>query len=219
MVGDGVAHQTRMPRGQKKNTRIHSLTFARCLTQTRKPAIWPRMRTDVSTQIVLGPAMMALTDQQRAFVISHNNSGGRNGAESARAAGYAVKTARQEALRQLHNPKIQAALLEDIKTRFTGDLGLVYEGVRKIATTAGHTQQLKALELMAHHGGLVQNQKIDMTVTHEVDFTGLMADAKTLVGALTSVDPKLREALATKFGPVTDAEFEDVTPVTLEDLV
>ena len=69
-----------------------------------------------------GPCMQAITDLQRRFVIAYNDMGGTNASAAAKVAGSIAKHLNVAAAQLLHTPSVQAAMLEDIKARFTCDL-------------------------------------------------------------------------------------------------
>ena len=110
---------------------------------------------------------MALTDQQRKFVEVYVDNGG-NGADAARKAGYAQKTARQEASRQLRNP----CVLEGIKTETLRHLAQCVPVARKIlyelATSSTNEKvRFDAAQALLDRGGLQLSQKVEHTFKDE----------------------------------------------------
>lgn len=165
--------------------------------------------------VKFGPAMMALNDRQRAFVISHNNSGGLNATQSAREAGYGNNRGSQmvTASRLLHDPRIQAAIREDMVTRLNGDLAEVWGHISEIGRNPQHKDQLKALTTMAHHAGMVEITKAHVEHSHTVTFEQRIERIKRLA-ASTGTD------IRTLGLPqqVIEAEFSDVTPTKEPEL-
>lgn len=165
----------------------------------------------LTTRLNFGPAMSALTDKRRAFVVALNNAGGRNAAEAARAAGFSDGGggARVRASEMLHDPNVQAAILEDARARLVGDLPATLNGIDQIATNPQHKDQLKALLTKLHHAGMIEKtmQQVDVKVTVT---TEQKVEAIKQRCAELGLDPK-------DFLPanVIDAAFEEVTEPAL----
>ena len=120
----------------------------------------------------LGPAMQALNDRQRAFVVALFALGCCDPVEAARAAGYPDngKTGiRVQAHRLAHHPKVQAAIDEWQKRGSKALVPFATKNIVAIASGAQHKDQLKAnlaLLAMGGHGPVTESR-----VTHEVVLT------------------------------------------------
>lgn len=175
--------------------------------------------TTVATvgQYRFGPAMTALSDRQRAFVLNWNNGGGDNGAECARNAGYSDQgdAAKVQAHRMLHDPRIQAAIREDISARFTGDLAETKRLLDEIAQNPQHKDQLKALITRLHHAGLVERTVTEHTGTIELTYEQRIDKLHQLAVQAG----KKPEDFLPPGTTISDAEFVEVPQVTLDDLI
>lgn len=175
----------------------------------------PPLAITLTTKMHLGPAMTVLNDRQRAFVIALNNAGGKNATEAARAAGYIDSGSggiKVQAHHMLHDPRIQAAILEDARARFVGDLHETLDRIEGIAKNTQHPKQLDALKIKLHHAGMVEVKRTEIDVTGTVTFEQKI-DRLTQLARATGKDPEevLRRLGLQPVPEVTDAEFEDVT--------
>lgn len=155
--------------------------------------------------------MTALSEMQRNFVIAHNNAGGKNVTESARAAGYSDGTGiRAQAHQLISDPKVQAAIVEDMRARLTGNLAEVVEHATKIATTEGHSKQLDAIKFISHHGGMIEKQHIQVEHSLAPSFEEAVARAHQLAEAAGPAAvaqlQKIIDVQATEVHP-TDPEY------------
>jgi phage terminase small subunit len=161
-------------------------------------------------RIECGPAMNALNDRQRKFVMAWNNSGYSNASECARAAGYfdagngAIAV---QAHSLLHNPRIQAAVIEDAKARLTGDLGSTWDEVDKIAKNPQHTRQLDALKLKLTHAGMIEKTAIEHQITVSPTLEQQIDELIRIKGR-ENVDPRYLRVL--------EGEYKDITPSSEE---
>lgn len=161
-----------------------------------------------------GPVMEGLTRRQRAFVISLNNTGGANASASAREAGYSDSgtSANVVASHLIHDPKIQAAIVEDQKARIISFAPAARLVVERISATEGHRDQLKAaLALMTRAGITVPGDK-GVKITVHMSTEEKREKIKQIFRALGQETRQLVPAL--------DADFEEVVPKVggLEDL-
>lgn len=149
----------------------------------------PKTEVTLTQKLVLGPAMQALNPRQRAFVIALNNAGGKNRTEAARAAGYSDQTghARDHANWLMHNPNIQAAIVEDARARFAGLVGANLARLEQIADTPGPSQ-LAAVKMSLHHAGLIEKTVSEHTHTVTVSLKDKMAEIERLC-EITGDDP------------------------------
>ena len=183
----------------------------------------PRAEIAIRQKMNFGPAMSALNERQRAFVFALNNTGGRNASEAARAAGYTDThngAIQVTAHRLLHDPNVQAAIIEDAKARLAGDIHATLLGIDEIAMNPGHKDRLKALTTKLHHAGMIEKTIQQMEVSVNVTYEQKVDELKRLAIA-TGRDPV--KYLAEKGITITDAEFEEVAPTNdipgLEGLV
>ncbi len=139
----------------------------------------------------LGPAMSALNERQRAFVVAMFDLGPKGTyAEAARQAGYPDNDTgyiRLAAHRMAHNEKVQAALREEAGRRATGLLPLANAMMHNIMSDPAHPDHLKALKHMQAIGGLQPVAKIE--VVHKNDAASLKADLLAAIDLLKSVSP------------------------------
>jgi len=157
----------------------------------------------------LGPAMAALNDRQRAFVLTLIQTGCTR-AEAARVAGYEgdSDTLKSAGYRLAHTPKVQAALQEEAVKLMRDHAPVMIEVLHSIAINpqADAKDRIRAAgELLSRSGlGTMSEHKITVEKTFA---KSLDIDPDKLLGRGT---PKLA-------GPVVDAEFAEVTPIP-EDL-
>lgn len=167
------------------------------------------MATDITLRQQFGPAMTALSEMQRNFVIAHCNAGGKNATESARAAGYSDKEAlRTNANRVLHSPKVQAAIRELMQARLSGNLPALIDEVEWMAKERGHSKQLDAIRFAAHHAGMIEKHQVDVTHTHILTIEEKkerLAQLSASLGRLDDDQPVI-DAVAVEIDP-TDPEY------------
>ena len=156
--------------------------------------------------MTFGPAMSALNDRRRAFVVAFNNGGGKNATEAARAAGYADTGSgriRVQAHEMLHDPNVQAALVEDARARLAGDLHATLDIIDDIANNPQHKDRLAAAKMKLHHAGMVEVTKVQHEGTVNVTFDQKLERYKALLAQTGgAADPAL--------APFIEAEFTEV---------
>ena len=168
---------------------------------------------------VFGPAMSLLNERERAFVVAWNNGGQRNASMAVRAAGYSQTNGSEhvQAHRLLHNPRIQAAIIEDQKARLIGLDADATNTVKEIMNNpqAPAPSRLKAAEMVYNRGGLgitsVTEHNINVTLTNSEKMgklhdlaSELGIDPKVLLGNIVDLD-------ASEF---TEAEEEEEPEIT-----
>ena len=167
-----------------------------------------RKEITLTQTMTFGPAMSALNDRQRAFVVALNNAGGKNATEAARSAGYADDggaSIRNHGNWLLHNPNIQAAIVEDARARIAGDLHATLDIIDDIANNPQHKDRLAAAKVKLHHAGMVEITKVQHEGTVTVTFDQKLERYKALL-AQTGGEPD--KALA----PFIEGEFTEVEP-------
>ena len=161
-----------------------------------------------------GPAMRALTERHRQFVLALI-ANGFNGTEAAASAGFngtrdvlAITACR---LRKM--PGIIAALQEEALTRINGDVAMATSVVASIANDPILRRDkpqvcLKAaLELMNRVPQFAAEHKSTVTVEHKGQTRQQQVDDIIRLAQLAGVDPK---KVLGSYGVVIDAEFKEV---------
>lgn len=156
----------------------------------------------------LGPAMIRLNPQQRAFVVAFIETGGQDYTRAATIAGYCPdnqQARRVTAYRLAHDPKVQAAIKEVADKRLRSGAILAAEVLLQIAADPTHKDRLKAsVELLNRAGLLVVNQT---EVVHRTEDEADRVKRITEYCRTLGLDP--RELLGCA-GVTVDAEFKVV---------
>lgn len=157
----------------------------------------------------LGPAMLALTPSQRAFVIALISTSGTNKGYAAALAGYGGdgndKSQQVAGCRLAAHPKVIAAVKEEADKRMCAGAALAANVILEIAMDPMHKDRLKAAEMLKNQAGLIVAQRIDHTVTLVDDRSVQEIQEQTLALA-----KRLGVELPQLSAPVIDAEFEEV---------
>jgi hypothetical protein len=161
--------------------------------------------TDLDT---LGPAMRALTEKQRRFVLAMASDPFGNAASWARAAGYSdtKEGAKVRGHHLIHDPRVEEAVRE-YATSSLGTLGpmLAASGMLRIAKNPRHPKHLRALELIANRVGMHEKTEHKVTVDHgDRSPEGI---ERRIANALTRLE-KLGRLPA--LPPVVEVDFETV---------
>lgn len=159
-----------------------------------------------------GPAMKALLPKQRAFVLAYCTSANANGTEAARMAGYADRSdaIKVQASRLLKRPDILAGIREVVLQNMSADLPVLHEALKKVALSAQHKDQTKAILALMNRGGLPDVTERNINVNVTVSQAEKIAEIRQLADEM-GLDP---EKL---LGSISDAEFEEI-PKGLEDV-
>jgi phage terminase small subunit len=166
----------------------------------------------------LGPAMSALTERQRAFVVTFIEFPTLSHVECARRAGYPDngENAKVVAHRLLTSERVLKALNEELDKRFRRDAVLGRSVLLEIAQDKEHPQRLKAAEALLNRGGfgVLHEQRIrvehsDMSSEAMIERIRALAhslglDAAALVGF--NAAPKLIEAAPVEAAPASIEE-------------
>lgn len=139
-----------------------------------------------------GPAMRALTDKQRGYVLAMAADPFGNPTRWAKAAGYSDKSqaAKVTAHYLAHNPKVEAAVQEFARSSLH-TLGpmLATAGMLRIARNPNHPKHMRALETIANRVGLHETTEQRMSV-HHTDRTGVaMLERIKELAVVLGVDP------------------------------
>jgi phage terminase small subunit len=122
------------------------------------------------TDADLSPLMSKLTEQQRRFVLALLMQAIPNFAQAARDAGYsdAFDGAKVRAFELMHNPRILAALKEEMSKRIAlGAIVGIY-GLQAIASDPDHKDHLKACVALADRGGYSPIVQQEIRVEHTI---------------------------------------------------
>jgi hypothetical protein len=151
-----------------------------------------------------GPAMTALSPLRRAFVIAWNNSGQRNASDAARAAGYKDGPGLSVTAHVvLHDPLVQKAIQEDMRTRLVAGLGTAWARIDDIASNPQHPKQFDALKAQINHGGMVEKTKVE----HEHSIAPTLEeklDRLIRLRGRENVDPELLQIVDAEYTVVDD---------------
>ena len=167
-----------------------------------------------------GPKMEALTDMMRAFVEATFAFPGKNPTEWARQAGYAEGDGlRVTAHRLWHDRRIQDAILEEAKRRYTGLVPLAQDRVVKVLLDPSSSggEVLKAAQMINDRGGLHAVTEQHVTHTHIADDREKLARLEVIARKLNMPLDKLVGRSVALPRPAVDAEFAEV--YNLEDLI
>lgn len=166
----------------------------------------------ILTEEKLGPAMTALTEQQRRFVFALAEDGSANHSRAAATAGYSPDDyggQRVAGHRLWHDPKIRAAIQEVALARINSAAILAGSVLQEIAEnrTLSAGDRLKAAGMILNRSGLHEKTEHKVVVEDTRDPAAMVAEVKAFAARL-GLDPKklLGEA------GIIDAEFEVVSP-------
>lgn len=175
----------------------------------------------------LGPAMSAITPQQRAFVRALIDSGGADNTKAARLAGYSPDNpvaTRTTAYRLAHDPKVTAAIREEAERTISASVALGARVLVEIAKDPMHKDRFKAANALLDRGGMLLVQKSEVSHIHTQDDKSVIdrirvladvlgIDAEVLLGQGSPGRAHEVEVVQPRLGgPVTDAEFTEVPP-------
>lgn len=155
----------------------------------------------------LGPAMLALTAQQRRFVVGWIQSRGKNAARVAKAAGYSdsSEAAKVSAHRLLHSSRVQRALHEEAGRRLDGLAALAVAVLDQNLASSNPKVRQAAVDSILDRTGYARR-------TEQVVEVEDKRPKKTYEQLLAAVADKLKQHnLVALPGPaVVDAEFTEV---------
>lgn len=163
----------------------------------------------IPQKLQFGPAMEALNERQRMFVLIWNEGGHKNAVDAVREAGYDANTGadRVQATRLLQNPKIKAAIVEDIQGRMCGDLAEMYELMRQLAKESG-PHQFHAIKYIAAQAGLIERMRTEIDVTVTTQTFEQKVERLRQLAVNAGDDPT---AVLAEVGVTIDADFEIVS--------
>lgn len=159
-----------------------------------------------------GPAMRALSEQQRRFVLAMLTEPFKPAAHWARVAGYSdVKEgAKVRAHHLVHDPRIEAAVAEVARATLNiiGPV-LATQGLIRIAKNPKHPKHHWALEKLANRTGFHETTEHKVTVDH-MGSAEDVADRIRRAAELLGIDPA--QLLGVNAGPAMKVIEHDATP-------
>jgi hypothetical protein len=172
--------------------------------------------TEISEEVEHGPAMRALTDKQRKFVQAALASPESNPTDWARLAGYKDKGGGASNIRVcahglMHDPRIEAAIVEIARSSFTtGGVALAASNLLRIARDQKHPRNYDATIAIMNRVGMHEKSEHVVKVSRPDDQQMLEMVAR-LANEL-GVDPSTLIGANTTAGEVHRQKLIDVTP-------
>lgn len=177
----------------------------------------------------LGPKMRALTPLQRNFVICLSQRATRNNTDALRAAGYQGQLVKQHAYALAHNEKVQEALIEENRRRVKNMVPAAVEELAALLDNPqlGATEKLKVITTVLDRAGMHAISESKTTVEHIGQDNDLLKasaslaatlglDLSALIGARLAAREKAKKPEQIE---ATDADYEEVPMITIEDLI
>jgi len=163
--------------------------------------------------------MRALTENQRAFVMTYLETGGTNATRAAIAAGYGGSdgSAAVAAHRLVHNPKVQAAIKEIAEGRIRAGVLLGASVLLEIAGDPGHKDRLRAAEALMDRGGMLLVRETKVTVEHKDPSVEATIARIRMMAEAMNMDPRPLLTHAGVPQDIIDAEFSVVQTTPTED--
>ena len=164
----------------------------------------------------MGPAMSALSQPQRNFVMALLDNGG-NQSQAYADAGYKVTNAncsKSGGWRLAHMPAVQDALLEVSKARIrSSGIKAVSFLIETLDTDSVSVRdRMKAAQMLMDRQGLHASSESVSTVVHKLDSAEMTAKIKLLAEGL-GIDPsQLLGNKAPKALPILEAEVTEIDP-------
>jgi|SRR5579859_2843374 len=173
------------------------------------------LHIDMPEKDDFGPKMQALSERERTFVVAWFHTGSRE--KATMLAGYAHSSdnvLRNAAWRVWHRPRVQEAIREFAAgSVLMGGVPSALHAILEIAQTPGHKDQAKAAAMILDRTGFHPMTESKSTVVHEVSGSERMRKFIAAAKALGK-DPK---ELLGQMSDVTDAEFEEINLIQIED--
>lgn len=183
----------------------------------------PNQYTDITlVEEKFGPAMLALAPRHRAFAIAYVTLTHGDATKAAKEAGYPVNKngvplaengvggIGVQAHRLLNRPDVLAAIRELVVSRVAGNLPVYVNALEKVAASAQHKDQVKAIGMLLSRGGLPDITQRDLNINITVSKDQQIAEIRQMAEEM-GLDPNKL------LGTVTDAEFTEI-PKGLEDV-
>lgn len=175
---------------------------------------------ELPAEYKLGPAMKALNEKQRAFVVALIECGGMNYTRAALAAGYGngkSECAAVTANRLAHDDTILEAIHEEAHRRLRSGSIMSVQTLLDIANdaTAENKDRLKAVEMILNRAGMPAMTEHHVHVKHTDNTEVAMIARIKLLAEKQGLDPA---KLLGSAGVTIDAEFKEVKD-TMQELV
>jgi phage terminase small subunit len=140
----------------------------------------------------LGPAMQALSEMQRKFVVAFVRTGGRNAALAARAAGYSDRgqAAKVSGHKLAHNPKVIAALREYGERQLDGSVYVAITGLVDVASDPKHRDRFKACADILDRTGFARMTRHEVVSVNDERSTAELMAIVAQYASQTGRDPK-----------------------------
>ena len=180
-----------------------------------QPRTSAKSMVEVPRDESLGPAMLACTHEQRAFVIALITMSPTNKQQAAMLAGHGGTPNAQAVAgcRLAAHPKVIAAIKEEAEKRMSAGAALAANVILEIAIDPMHKDRLKAAEMLKNQAGLIIAQRVQ----HDVEIT----DNRT-TDEIKRQNAMLMERLGLRLPApkedVIEGEFEEVNMEGLEGL-
>lgn len=159
-----------------------------------------------------GSAMQKLNERQQAFVLAAMANGGRNYAQAAREAGFSDEggSAKATAYRLSHDPKIQAALMEEANRRLNTGSVLAVSVLLELVNgdSLDPKDRLKAIELVLNRTGMHAKSEHKVEVKHTDETSKEMVERIKLLSAQMGIDSQKLLGNC-----VVEGEYEEVENV------
>lgn len=183
------------------------------------------MATSASTEVEFGPAMSALTDLQRQFVIEYCDHPELSLHALAQRAGYAAGAPGSTQLRvvgsnNMHNEKVLEAINEEASKRLRSG-GLVgVTGLMKMALNETHKDHFRACQALADRTGFHAMSEHKVTVDDKRPQTKQeLIDAVRKVAAEAGLTAAEAEKLISAGTAPVEVKFTEIEPeINVEDL-
>lgn len=143
-------------------------------------------------RLSFGPAMLALTPRQQAFVVACFMTGQENNALHARMAGYqgTPATLATTGHRIAHDPAVLAAMLEEATKKMHSGVVMATGRLIHLAGNAKEEKdQLKAIGMILNRAGLHEKTEHKLTVKRESSEAEMLQSIEKMA-AFLGIDPK-----------------------------
>lgn len=164
----------------------------------------------------MGPAMLKISPQQRAWVMAYLDANDENASAAARRSGYGKDSATPEqakraatvsGYRNSHDPDILEAIRELAQEKFRISGYKAVAALMSIVADPTHKDHFKAVERVLAQNGMVAAVQIDHNHKHSVD-EKQQIEAVVRLARQLGLDP--RTLLGSAGVDYVDAEFTDV---------
>jgi phage terminase small subunit len=165
----------------------------------------------------MGPAMLALTENQRAFVVAMLETGAVDASRAATIAGFGnTEGSRWQAgWRLSHNPKVLAAIREEADKRLRSGAILGASVLVEIAGNTLHKDRFKAAVELLNRAGLIVTTEHKVIVEDDRRDRAMVEQAVVALAKRLNIDPALLLGVRAS---VIDGQFEEVPAMSSEGI-